>query len=160
MVYRRADRVALERIWQKSLDRNPGDARWVAWREEYLRINRDGWGVTYLILDGDEPVGEGTLLFDPACSAIAGRTILADGRLRVNLNALRIEKAYEGQGHISRLVRMMEQDARRMGYDTITIGVDEIEHRNRAIYAHWGYDALILRETEGADVVLYYEKKL
>lgn len=158
--YRPADPEALARIWQKSVDRNPGDARWLRWRDEYLALNADGRGQTFLILADGEPVGEGTLLFDPSCSAIGGRTILADGATVTNLNALRIEKPYEGQGHISRLVKMMEAHARSLGCDSITIGVDESEARNRAIYAHWGYADLILTELEDGERVLYYAKPL
>lgn len=104
-----------------------------------------------------------SLLFDPSCSAVNGRTILADGKTVTNLNALRIEQAYEGQGQISKLVKLMEQYARDHGYTFITIGVDECEARNRAIYTHWGYTELILTEIEPdleEEKVLYYRKPL
>lgn len=160
---RPADPDSLKKIWQKNIDRNPGDDRWLRWRDEYLRINAEGLGRTFIIFADDEPVGEGTLLFAPSCSAISGRTILADGKTVTNLNALRIHQDYEGQGHISRLVKMMEAHARSLGYTAITIGVEEKEARNRAIYEHWGYTNLILTEVE-ADLeeerVLYYEKPL
>ena len=136
--HRIADRESLERIWQKSVDRHPGDARWVRWRDEYIKLNEDGWGTTFIIFADGEPVGEGTLLFDPRCSAIGGRTVLADGKVTCNLNALRIEKPHEGKGLVSAMVKSMEDHARSLGYTTITIGVDECEHRNRAIYTHWG----------------------
>lgn len=157
---RTADPESLRRIWQKNIDCNPGDDRWVRWRDEYLRMNAEGCALTFIIFCDGEPVGEGTLLFSPECGAVDGRTILADGRTVVNLNALRIEKAFEGQGHVSRMVRQMEDEARRRGFSRITIGVDECETRNRAIYAHWGFDALILDEIEDGERVLYYSKQL
>lgn len=158
--HRIADREALERIWQKSVDRHPGDARWARWRDEYIAINENGLGVTFIIFADGDPVGEGTLLFDPGCKAISGKTALADGKANVNLNALRIEKAHEGKGLVSAMVKSMEDYARSLGYKTITIGVDECETRNRAIYEHWGYTDFILDEIDDGELVLYYGKAL
>ena len=94
---RRADRESLEKIWQKNIDRHPDDHRWVRWRDEYIHGNETGSMTTFIIFADGEPVGEGTLLLDPSVKAICGRTILCDGKTVTNLNALRIEKKYEGQ---------------------------------------------------------------
>ncbi|MBE6935506.1 MAG: GNAT family N-acetyltransferase [Ruminococcaceae bacterium] len=150
----------LEQIWARTIARHPDDPRWEFWREEALLNNRTGRSQTFLVIADGIPVGEGTLLFSPECGAIRGRTALADGKTVTNINALRIEKAYEGQGHISRLVRLMEEAARAQGYRRISIGVEEQELRNRAIYHHWGYRDLLFRELEDGEPVLYYEKKL
>ena len=107
-----------------------------------------------VVCDG-EPVGEGTLLFAPECEAIAGRTVLADGATVANINALRIEKAHEGQGHISAMVRLMEAEAARRGYQRLTIGVEEKEKNNQAIYRHWGYESLVLTEEEDGESILF-----
>lgn len=162
MIYthRIADRESLEKIWQKNIDRHPGDERWVRWRDEYIAINEKGLGVTFIVFADDDPVGEGTLLFDPGCKAISGKTALADGRSSVNLNALRIEKEHEGKGLVSAMVKSMENHARNLGYETITIGVDECEARNRAIYEHWGFTNFILEEIDDGELVLYYGKTL
>jgi len=158
--YRQADVASLEKIWQKNIERHPGDERWVRWKKEYIQMNIDGALRTFLVLADGEPVGEGTLIFSPESMAVAGKPMLCDGRTITNLNALRIEKRFEGQGHISRMVKLMEQHARELGYQTITIGVDECEMRNRAIYDHWGYKDLILTETDEDGLVLYYSKPL
>lgn len=158
--YRIADRAGLERIWEKNIAQNPDDPRWRGWRDDYIAYHEEGRSRTFLVLADGEPVGEGTLLMDPSCGAIAGRTCLADGRTVANVNALRIEKAYEGQGHISRLVRMMEEFARAAGYAALTIGVDAHIARNVGIYLHWGYDRLVHWEVEDGDLVLYYAKPL
>lgn len=157
---RRADAESLKIIWQRSIDRNPGDDRWVRWRDEYIAMNRDGRCATFVIFADSLPVGEGTLLFDPACPAVAGRPMLSDGKTTVNLNALRIEKRFEGQGHVSRMVKMMEDYARGLGFSTITIGVEEKEKRNRAIYDHWGYKTPVLTEVEDGENIFYYSKRL
>ena len=77
-----------------------------------------------------------------------------------NINALRIDKQYEGRHHISRLVRMIEAHARSLGYQRITIGVEAKETRNLAIYLHWGYTRLVRWDIEDDELVLYYEKPL
>jgi len=159
-VCRPATMEDLERIWEKNIRHNPGDERWASWREEYMSYNRTGMALTYVVVCDGEPVGEGTLLFSPECGAIAGRTMLADGMQVANINALRIEKAHEGQGHISAMVRLMEAEAARRGYRRLTIGVEEKEERNQAIYRHWGYERLVLTEVEDGETVYYFEKDL
>ncbi len=150
----------LVRIWQKNIDANPGDDRWPRWRDEYIAINQSGAGQTFVVCADGEPVGEGTLLFSPACSAVRGRLALADGAGVTNLNALRIEKAHEGRGQISRLVKMMEQTAAARGCSRVTIGVEPGETRNLAIYLHWGYTEFVTLEQEDEGPVLYYAKSL
>ncbi len=160
--YRIATPEDLERIWAKDIADNPGNENWLRWRNEYIAGNREGKMKTFVVLCNDDPVGQGTLLFSPACSAIRGRTMLADGRRTTNVNALRIEKAHEGQGHISNLVRQMERYAAEQGYRRITIGVEAAETRNLAIYLHWKYDEFVLADVEDKEevLVLYYGKDL
>lgn len=158
--YRPAALSELNRLWEKNIARNPGDDRWPVWRDGNLARNASGDMQSFAaILDG-EPVGEGTLIFSPECSQIGGRTDLADGTQIANVNGLRIEKAYEGNGHISKMMRAMEEEARRRGYSVLTIGVDACEARNLAIYLHWGYRRLIRHEIEDGELVLYYAKDL
>lgn len=150
----------LRRNWDRLIGENPGDDRWPRWRDEFIANNHSGAARTYVVLADGFPVGEGTLLFSPDCSAIAGRTRLADGCSVANINALRIIPQYEGQGHISRLVHLMEQDALAMGYDRLSIGVEAREKRNQAIYRHWGFDCLIFTALEEGEEVHYLEKTL
>ena len=157
---RRATPEDLEQIWAKNIAENPEEPAWIRWREEYIGYNRNGDAVTFVVVCDGVPVGEGTLLFSPDCSAIRGRTNLADGNHITNVNALRIEKEHEGQGHISRMVRMMEVYAKEHGYDTITIGVEAAETRNLAIYLHWNYTDFVMSEMEDDTLVLYYGKEL
>ena len=158
--YRISDKSTLKQIWDKNIARHPGDVRWVNWRDEYKEYNKSGMALTFLVMKGDEPVGEGTLVYDPACRCTAGNTLLADSCTTVYLNALRIEKRYEGGGHISAMVKMMENYARGKGYEYITIGVDDSNERNKAIYTHWGYTETVFTETEDGELVLYWRKKL
>lgn len=158
--YIEATKELLERIWEKNIKSNSDDERWIKWREEALANNADGKSKTFLILYCGEPVGEGTLLFSEDCSAISGRTMLADGKETANINALRIEKVHEGKGHISKLVNLMEQYAIKCGYKKLTIGAEAKESRNLAIYLHWKYNELVHAETEDGSLVLYYAKSI
>ena len=150
----------LEIIWEKNIEANRDDERWVKWREEAMANHSCGKAKTFLVLFRGEPVGEGTLIFAEDCSAIRGRTVLADGKKTANINALRIEKEHEGKGHISKLVHLMEQDAITCGYKKLTIGVEAKETRNLAIYLHWGYKELVHAEIEEDSLVLYYAKNI
>ena len=159
-MYRIATNEDLEALWDRNIRENPGDDRWLRWKREYIGYNRSGQAVTFAVICDGEPVGEGTLLLSPQCGAVSGRTELADGRTVANLNALRIRKEYEGRGHISAMVRGMEAYARKLGYSYITVGVEASESRNLGIYLHWGYDTLVMHETDDGELVLYYKKAL
>ena len=158
--YAAATEELLHSIWEKNIHANRDDERWIGWREEAIANNVCGRSKTFLVLFRGEPVGEGTLLFADDCSAIRGRTVLADGKKTANINALRIEKEHEGKGHISKLVRLMERYAAEHGYKELTIGVEAKESRTLAIYLHWGYQAFVHAETEDDCLVLYYAKGL
>ena len=85
---------------------------------------------------------------------------LCNGSDTAYLAALRIYKEHEGQGHISRMMKALEDHARRIGLRKLTIGVEANETRNLGIYLHWGYDTLVSWEQDGDALVLYYEKTL
>ena len=158
--YRKATLEDLEQIWNRSIQENPDDPRYLRWKQEFIANNISGAAATFVIcIDGD-CVGEGTLLLSPECRAIRGRSCLCDGRTSTNINALRIRKPFEGHGHISKLVKTMESYARSIGLTSITIGVEAAETRNLSIYLHWGFDHFLMHEEEDGALVLYYEKTL
>ncbi|MBQ8604252.1 MAG: GNAT family N-acetyltransferase [Oscillospiraceae bacterium] len=150
----------LEKQWDKTITTHPGDIRWVKWKDEYISYNKTGMAITFLVVIDGEPVGETTLITSPRCLAVKGRPTLCDGRTVANVNAVRITKAHEGQGHISQLVKVVENYARRQGYSRLTIGASADNQRNNAIYRHWGYDEIVLTEQEGGEKVIYYRKNL
>ena len=158
--YRRAEVGELERIWDKNIAAHPGDDRWRHWRDLALRNHKSGRLQTFCVFRNGEPVGEGTLMFSPECEQIGGRTDLADNKTIANINGLRIERAYEGQGHISRLFRVMENHAQAMGFGSLSVGVEARETRNLSIYLHLGYRGFIRHDAEDGVLVLYYRKIL
>lgn len=160
VTYRKATTEDLERIWNQNIAENPSDDRWLRWKAQFIEDNRRGAAATFVVVIGGEPVGEGTLLLSPACRAIRGRTELCDGKHVANLNALRIRKEYEKQGHISALVKAIEKYAKDLGFARLTIGVEAAETRNLAIYLHWGFDQFLTTEVDGGALILYYGKDL
>lgn len=157
--YRIASAQDLEEIWNMNIARNPDDKRWTKWKTEYISYNCSGMAKTFVVVCDGHPVGEGTLLFSSECKAVCGREGLVN-TYTANVNALRICKEYEGQGHISKLMHMMERYAAAEGYTRLTIGVDAVETRNLGIYLHWGYNAFVMSEVDEGELVLYYQKTI
>lgn len=160
MEYRRASKEELDMIWNQNIAENIGDERWIDWKEEYIGYNLTEKAVTFLVLDQDAPIGEGTLILSPKCNAVAGRPALCNGKEIANINALRIQKAYEGKGHISRLMREMEDFAGGHNISRLTIGVEARETRNLAIYLHLGFTEFLFSEWEDGEPVLYFCKAI
>lgn len=158
--YRKATLEDLEIIWNMNIADNSDDDRWSRWKYEYISYNKTGMAVTFVILCNGVPIGEGSLLVSPECKAVSNRKWLCDGFKIANVNALRIRKEYEGQGHMSKLMDKLEKYAVKVGYETLTIGVEEKEIRNRAIYDHWKYDKLLSTSDEDGEIVLYFAKNL
>ena len=159
-IYRQATKDDLNKIWTKDVQKHVGQECWVRWKEQYMSYNEDGKATTFVVLDDDEPVGQITVLFSPECSAVKDRPLLCDGVSRANMNAFRIEKKYEGQGHISKLVKIAEKYAKSKGISYLTIGSEAKESRNLAIYLHFGYTEFVTHFVEDGELVLFYGKKI
>ena len=158
--YRIATAGDLEQLWAYNITHNPDEPAWVRWKGEFIAYNQLGQAVTFAVVCDGEAVGEGTLMLSPECKPVRNHPELADGQTTGNINALRIRKEYEGQGHISRMMTALEHYAKSIGLAKLTIGVEAGETRNLGIYLHWGYDTLVSWEAEDGSLVLYYEKAL
>ena len=150
----------IEYLCSRNIEAHPDDKRWTAWMEEARENYKTGRTAVFVVCCNGIPAGEVTLIFSPECSAVNGRIELADQQKTANINALRIQKMYEGQGHISKLMKMTEAYAKEQGYVYLTIGVEAKETRNLGIYLHWGYDEFVISEEEDGELILYYRKKL
>ena len=159
-IYRAASMTDIDLRWDKNIADNIGDDRWVAWKNQFIKDNQSMICKTFVALHGENPIGEGTLIFSPDSSEINGRLELADNISTVNINALRMDKKYEGKGHMSKLMKVMEQYAKDNGYKVVTIGVEAKETRTLAIYLHWGYTEFVTYGIEDNELALYYSKKL
>ncbi|MBR2468328.1 MAG: GNAT family N-acetyltransferase [Clostridia bacterium] len=160
MEYRKATLVDLEKIWDKDIAKHNGDLRYVNWKKQYIENNLNGKCTTFVVLNNDDPVGQITILFSPECSPVKDKPLLCNGTDTANMNAFRIEKAYEGGGHISTLVKMAETYAKEHGIKHLTIGAEARESRNLGIYLHWGYNQFVMHEIYEGDLVVYYKKDI
>ena len=156
IVYRKATLEDLQTIWNRSIADNPEDLRYLRWKEEFISRNQCNQAATFVVVSDDTPVGEVTLEYHQNGS----RKILADGKQCAYVQALRIRREYEGQGHVSKLMRCMESYARKQGYSHLCIGVEAAETRNLGIYLHWGYNELVMYEVEDNELILFYKKRL
>ncbi len=161
MIYRKATLQDLETIWNKDIEKRPNKPQWVIWKKQYIDYNLSGKATTFVVLNNnEEPVGQITLIFSTECSAVKDRPMLCDGKNIANMNAFRIEKYYEGQGHISKLVKMAEEYAKKKGIKTLTIGSEAKETRNLSIYLHFGYLKFVTSIVEDDELILYYSKDI
>lgn len=160
MIYRVATLEDLEKIWNKDIARHPNNDNWKRWKPEYINYNKNGEATTFVAVENDEPIGQITLIMSPNCKAVANRPQLCDGKTIFNFNAFRIDKEYEGQGHISKLVKIAEVYAKEHGAKIITIGAESKESRNIAIYYHFGYKNFVCNMVENGEMILYYSKML
>lgn len=159
-VYRKATEEDLNKIWDKDILENKGDERYIRWKEQYISYNKNDEATTFVVLDDDNPIGQITVLFSPNCSAVKGRPLLCNGKDTANMNAFRVEKQYEGQGHISKLVKMAEEYAFNRGMKYLTIGSEAVESRNLAIYLHFGYTDFVTYLIEEDELIVFYRKEL
>jgi len=126
---------------------NSGDNRWGIWKKQSINDNKSGKVKTFFALLGKEIIGEVTLIFEKS-----------------ELNALRVNKEYEGKGVASELVKFVENWAIGRGIKYLIIGVEPCEVRNMQIYFHWGYTDFVESKHETLIneeiLVLYYKKDL
>lgn len=157
--YRKATLDDLEALWNKEIENNPDDPRYIRWKKSFLERNCSGRAATFLVLDGNNAVGQVTL--DRFADGYSGnRAPLADGTTTAYVNSLRIDKEYEGNGYVSQLMLYMEDWAKKQGFTRLTVGVEAAETRNLAIYLHWGYTHFIMAEEDCGELVLFYGKEL
>ncbi len=157
--YRRATIEDLEKIWDKDIQANSDDERYLRWKDEFIEANKLENIVTFVILNDDDPIGQASLVLNKNNIKFKCRDLLCDGRARAYLSTLRIEKSFEGQGYISKLVKSIENFAKNKSIKFLTIGVEAKETRNLSIYLHFGYNEFITSETDDA-LILFYQKKL
>ena len=162
--YRMATIEDLISVWDKDIEKNPGDNRWKRWKKEYIDYNKNNELKTFVAVDNGEVIAQISVVLKTNVKAVRGKEALCDGRIIANMNAFRCDKEYEGKGHISKLVKMGEEYARKLGYTYMSIGSEARESRNLAIYLHFGYTNFIMSEIddeeENSPLVLYCRKEL
>ena len=148
-------------IWNQDIAKHKNDNRWARWKDEYIAYNKNDEAATFVVLLKNKPIGQVTILFSPKCKAVKNKPLLCDGEKIANFNEFRIEKEFEGEGHISKLVKMAEKYAKEKGFDYLTIGTEAKETRNLSIYFHFGFDKFVMHEfdkDENNELIVYYKK--
>ena len=162
--YRIATIDDLNSVWDKDIERNQDDERWKRWKKEYIEYNKSDELKTFVAVDNGNVIAQISVVLKTNVKAVLGKKLLCDGKYIANMNAFRCDKEYEGKGHISKLVRLGEEYARKLGYKHMSIGSEARESRNLAIYLHFGYTEFVMHEfdadEEDRPLVLYYRKRL
>lgn len=68
---------------------------------------------------------------------------LADGKTVCYFSNLWVHPKLRGQEIGSKLVRFVEKEVKKSGFEFLTLGVDTDNEKNISIYKHLGYDKLI-----------------
>ena len=164
MIYRLATLEDLNNVWDKDIDNNQNDSRYIRWKKEYIDYNLNDEAKTFVAVNGNEVIAQITLILKTNVKAVINKEKLCDGKSICNMNAFRCDKEYEGKGHISKLVKLAEKYAKDIGYTYITIGSEARETRNLSIYFHFGYNEFLMSEIDDSEedspLVLYYGKSL
>lgn len=163
MKYRMATLADLEFVWDKDIAKNNNSECWKKWKQDYIHYNETGMAKTFVAVDGNNVIAQITVVIDQNVGAVKDKSFLCN-KDTINMNAFRCDKEYEGQGHISKLVKMGEEYARNLGKKYATIGAEATIPRNLSIYFHFGYleflKAVIEEDDGQKELVLYYRKKL
>jgi len=112
---------------------------------------RSGKRATYIYTEQGEYLGEGSLVFqnDDSDYTIPGQ--------RIYLSRMRVEPQARDRGIGGILLEYLCDEARRMGYREISLGVDVVNARARHLYAKHGFDEVLF---EGEDQHGQYIKLL
>lgn len=96
---------------------------------------KKGDRILYLLKDGNTTIGTVSLLFmqdNPDEPRLFGTDT-------VHINHLRIHPDYQDRKLSSLLNAQLEENARKTGLKTLTIGVEPTNQKAIDVYSHWGY---------------------
>jgi len=115
------------------------------------------------VTETSDVIAQVSLVFSDKVKAVSGKPKLCNNIDIANFNAFRCDKAYRGQGRISKLVKLAEGYAKEKGIKTITIGAEASMPNNLSIYFHFGYtnfEMYEIDEEENNELILYYSKQI
>jgi len=169
ITYAPATPDTLELHWNTEIAENLGDARYIAWKQDYMHENASGKYKTFYAFDDAKIIGQVTLVLHPDTMELDGQTELANNDDIAHICGLRVYKEYEGKSIASGLMRYIYNWARGHGIRYMTIGVEPHETRNVEIYTHWGFAEFVKEVIEkypprnendsGEEVLVHYYKK-
>lgn len=161
MNYRMATLEDLIYVWDKDINKHPDEKeKWIRWKEEFINNYKNDIIKTFVAEISGDIIAQITVATKSlAISDLSIRDKLCDENMAYMM-AFRCDKQYEGQGHISKLVKMGEEYARSKGFKYISIGSEVKESRNLAIYLHFGYTEYITHSFCDGELEVFYKKQL
>ena len=152
----------MNKKWNYEIERAKDKYNWKIWKDKAIKCMKYGAQIPYYgFLDG-KIICEGTASLTP--DIVQNGEGLVDDET-VYLTAFRTIEKYQGKGYFSKLFKYMINDLKKRGYKKVTVGVEQVEEKNKAIYFKYGF---VNKIKEGIEVypsgeeikVEYYMKKL
>lgn len=144
-------------LFNKRLIERNYDLEYKACLDLYLSDFINGKSIIFVAKRYDEPIGSINLEF---CQLPNIDKSYVPNKKYCYLSTFKIEKIYEGQGHISKLVKLAENLAEDLGYTFSVISCNENNQRAKSIYKHFGYTRVVKREYINKSNILYLCKTL
>lgn len=146
--------------WDEEIKKHNYSEEWKIYKEQSLS-NMDTRIVYMGLLDG-KIITEATAIISSKDKCMENKDDLVDNG-KAYLSAFRTNKEYENQGYFSKLYKFMENDLKKRGFNSLTLGVEPCETRNIQIYLKWGFSKYIKTDYEyypnGEKILVnYYEK--
>lgn len=152
----------LNKKWNIEIKKHDNSDVWKKFKIESLR-NIDN-RIVYMGILNDEIITESTAIISENDIDMQNKVGLI-GEGKAYLTAFRTNKEFENQGYFSKLYSFMEEDLKKRGFKSLTLGVEPCETRNIQIYFKWGFTKYIKTDYEyysnGEKILVnYYEKEL
>ena len=122
-----ASKEQIIKKWDYEIKRHRNSPEWIYFKNNSL-ANLDTRIVYMGILDG-KIITEATAIVSLNDKGIQNKDGLI-GEDMAYLSAFRTNKEYEGLGYFSKLYKFMENDLKKRGFKTLTLGVEPCEVRN------------------------------
>ena len=113
---------------------------WIKYKSERLKELKNNETDTYIIDNNGIFIGEITVNYkshDLELETIANK--------RVYLQALRIDRQYQGHGFAQKLFEYIINDLKSKGYSEFTLGVEEDNYIAKHIYEKYGFNEAICK---------------
>lgn len=118
-----------------------------------VRRANSGNRIIYVVYYKDEPVGTWQLVFET-------KDDMADGENRAHLNHGYVVDSFRGQGIGTKFFERSEYDARKRGFQELTLTVLESNRRAIALYERVGYEECRRRTGKKGNPVIDMKKSL
>lgn len=130
----------MEKNWNYLIKIHQNDNSWKVYKEEAIKRKAEGKAIVYYGILNGRIISEAT--------AILSNLDVQNSEGLVNettiyLSAFRTIKEYQGKGYFSKLYKFMEDDLKKRGYITLTLGVEPSEVKNIMIYFKYGFTNFI-----------------